>query len=214
MFYNTPFNSIRNKTGFHLVKDNWNDFGFYTLFNLFYLDENLKETHIGHVKIGYKRQEEGHTTLPQAFNELSEEYFSLGLNVDYYSNLRRLGDDVRLDCVIGLRDLAYSEDIHNELIETEEEVFETSLLREVNRNIVRTQFRRVAHGGADLTEYDFSYQLPEGGKEATFNFRVYPKSLPPTNIHTIIGTNGLGKTTTLRELEKALPKLERYYLNS
>ncbi|MGM0867348.1 MAG: AAA family ATPase [Bacillota bacterium] len=198
MFFNTPFNRKRNKTGFHLVKDNWNDYGFYTLFNLYYLDENDKETNIGNLKIGHKGQEVGHTTLPQSFNELPEEYFSLGLDVQYYSKLRNLGDEVRLDCLIGLRDIAYFENIHNELIQVEEKVFETSLLRDVNRNIVRTQFRRIAHGGAVLTKYNFSYELPNAGKDASFNFKVVPKSLPPTNIHTIIGTNGSGKTTTLK----------------
>lgn len=196
MFYLTPFNTRRYRPGFHLVSDNWNDYGFYTLFNLFYLDENLNETEIGHVKIGYKGQEEGYIQPQNPFNTLPNDYFSLGQSVKFYSKLRRLGDDVRMECLIGLKDLAYFENIYDEVIE--EEVVKSSLLRQVNKKIINTQFRRIAHGGAILTEYDFKFDTQSGDKVATFNFEVIPESLPPTNIHTIIGTNGSGKTTTLK----------------
>ncbi|MEH7502915.1 AAA family ATPase [Neobacillus drentensis] len=199
MFYLTSFFTPRNKPGFFLVSDNWNDYGFNTLFKLFYLDKNLKETEIGYVKIGFKGQTEGAPNLPGQFDTLSDQtgnYFSLGQEVKYYKKLRRLGDDIRIECLTGLNDLAYHPDIYNEVIE--EEVVKTSLLREVNKRIVGTQFRRVAHGGAILTDYDFNFKVQSEGKGAEFNFEVIPESLPPTNIHTIIGTNGSGKTTTLK----------------
>ncbi|WCN36221.1 AAA family ATPase [Aneurinibacillus uraniidurans] len=196
MFYLTPFRTTRNKSGFHLVRDNWNDDGFYTLYNLFYLDENLKETEIGYVKIGHKGQERGYTQLPNSFDTIPKDYFSLGGSVKFYSKLRGLGDDVRIKCLTGLKDLAFFEDIYDEVIE--EKVVKTSLLREVNRKIVRTQFRRIAHGGTILTNYDFTFEIQSGDKVVAFNFDVTPELLPPTNIHTIIGTNGSGKTTALK----------------
>lgn len=198
MFYLTPFRTRRNKTGFHLVGDNWNDFGFYTLYKLFHLDEDLKETEIGYIKLGYKGQEGGSIDLPNIFDSLPENYFSIGQNVSFYSKLRKLGDDVRMECLTGLKDLAYNPELYKEVLD--EEVVKTSLLRDLNRKSVTKQFRRIAHGGAVLTNYDFEYSIQSGEETAKFYFEVVPESLPPTNIHTIIGTNGSGKTTTLKGL--------------
>ncbi|PEC70894.1 hypothetical protein CON25_25540 [Bacillus thuringiensis] len=196
MFYLTSFRTARTKEGFYLVSDNWNDYGFRTLFKLFYLDNNLQETEIGYVKIGYKGQVDGYTMLPTRFESIPLEYFSLGQSVDYYARIRKLGDDVRLECLQGLNDLAYWEEMYEEVYE--EAVVEKSLLRDLNRKSVTQQLRRIAHGGAILTNYDFSFEIQSGEKVSNFEFEVIPESLPPTNIHAIIGTNGSGKTTTLK----------------
>ncbi|MDQ0887896.1 putative ATPase [Paenibacillus sp. V4I9] len=198
MFYLTSFRTKKSKPGFHLVGDNWNDFGFYTLFKLYYLDADLKETEIGFVKIGYKGQEVGATNLPNSFDELPNGHFSLGQDVKFYSTIRRLGDDIRIDCLTGLNDLAYDQKLYDEVVD--EEVVKTSLLRELNVKTVTKQFRRIAHGGAILTRYNFDFNITTGEQApaSTFHFEVDPESLPPTNIHTIIGTNGVGKTTALK----------------
>ncbi|MED0962370.1 AAA family ATPase [Bacillus paramycoides] len=196
MFYVTSFGRRLTGKGFHLVGDNWNDYGFYTLYKLFYLDENSKEFEIGYVKIGFKGQEEGYTQLPNSFETLNKGYFSLGQEVTFYSELRKLGDVVRLECLQGLKDLAYYEDLYDEVIN--ENVVQTSLLRGLNVKNIRSQFKRIAHGGAILTDYDFDFNVQTGDKASKFHFEVVPESLPPTNIHAIIGTNGSGKTTTLK----------------
>ncbi len=196
MFYLTPFRSRRTKTGFHLVSDNWNDYGFYTLYKLYYVNIDNEETEIGYVKIGHKGQEEGSTLLEGIFDNIKEEYFSLGQSVDFYKTLRQLGDEVRLEYLIGMNDLAYFADLYEEV--KEDKVVEVSLLREVNRKSVTQQFRRIAHGGAVLTEYNFKYKFETESSSSLFQFEVIPESLPPTNIHTIIGANGSGKTTSLK----------------
>jgi len=196
MFYVKSFGVKRELTGFYLVTDNWNDFGFYTLFKLFYRDKDSKETELGLVKIGHKGQEEGRTTLPSSFENVPEGYFSLGQEVKFYRRLRRLGDEVRIECLRALNDLAYNKELYDEVIE--EEVVNTSLLRDLNKKVVTRQFRRIAHGGAVLTRFNFDYNIPSKDPVATFHFEVEPESLPPTNIHIVIGTNGAGKTTTLK----------------
>lgn len=196
MFYVTSFRTQRSRAGFYLVVDNWNDFGFYTLFKLFYRDEDSKETEIGFVKIGCKNQEDGSTILPSAFEIVPDGYFSLGQDVKFYRRLRRLGDDVRIECLTALNDLAYNKELYDEVID--ERVVSVSLLRELNKKVVTKQFRRIAHGGAVLTRFNFDYNIPSEDQVSTFHFEVEPESLPPTNIHIIIGTNGAGKTTTLK----------------
>lgn len=204
MFYITSFNTKRNKPGFHLVRDGWNDYGFYTLFKLYYLNKDLIETELGFVKIGHKGQTEighkgqtgGNTVLDMAFDGVPDDYFSLGQSVNYYSEIRKLGDNVRIECLMGLNDLAYFKDKYEEV--KNEAVFNTSLMRGINRKTVEKQFRRIAHGGAVLTRYEFEYQVNSKEQKTKFEFEVIPESLPPTNIHSIIGTNGVGKTTALK----------------
>lgn len=196
MFYVTLFHEKRKKKGFYLVLDNWNDFGFYTLYKLYYVDSNIKEIDIGFTKIGYKGQTLSSTKLPDSFKKLSDGYFSLGQSVELYSRLRNLGDEVREECLTGLNDLAFNENTFTEVLK--EEVVETSLLRSFNERTVTNQFRRIAHGGVVLTEYNFNFDVPSGEDISTFYFEVEPDSYPPTNIHTIIGTNGSGKTTALK----------------
>lgn len=197
MFYVTSFGHERNKCGFHLVPDNWNDFGFYTLYNIFYVDENLNEEEIGFVKIGFNDQEEGdRNNLPRIFHKAPSGYFSVGQNLNYYSKLQNLGDDLRIDCLAGLNDIAYNDDIYKKVIN--EKVVEISFLRGVTKETISNQFRRIAHGGAILIEYSFNYKADN--QKSEFTFEVEPHSLPPTNIHALIGTNGVGKTTTIMGL--------------
>ncbi|BCD00024.1 hypothetical protein BC30048_2926 [Bacillus cereus] len=88
-----------------------------------------------------------------------------------------------------------------------EEVTKTSLLRDVNSFTVREKFHRIANGGANLTKYSFIYDSPgltENLSGFKFNFEVTANSHPPTNIHTLIGRNGVGKTTLINNMIKAL----------
>ncbi|MED3727085.1 AAA family ATPase [Priestia filamentosa] len=197
MFYLTNFGVRMRKEGFHLIKDNWDDYGFETLYRLYFVTEELKTIEIGYVKIGYKGQE-GRTNLKDDFEFISEEYFSLGQSSKFYSKLRKLGDEIRLKCLMGLRDIAYNEELYNEVID--ESVVQVSLLRDLNKRNVERQFRRIAHGGAILTPYNLELSLQTEDKVTKFQFNVIPEVLPPTNIHAIIGTNGSGKTTTLKKI--------------
>lgn len=73
-----------------------------------------------------------------------------------------------------------------------------SLLRDIDKERVRNRFNRLAHGDAALTPFAFKYTLPVAPEAIdpppTLTFKVSPGSLPPSNIHVVIGRNGVGKT--------------------
>jgi ABC-type transport system involved in cytochrome c biogenesis ATPase subunit len=161
---------------------------------------------IGQVKIGRFGMGEGQRTeIPEEFGELGDEYFSLGQDDSYYLALRDLGDEVREAVLRGLRDAAFDTQLLTRAVE--EDVFQTSLMRGVSRNTITWQFHRIATGGAALTPYRFAYKSPppgDGGPGLTLSFRVEPDSRPPTNIHALIGSNGVGKTRLLNRLARTV----------
>lgn len=198
-FFLTSFGSKKNKEGIHLISDNWNDFGFKTLYTMYYVDSQLHEIYIGYIRIGQTNLDYGGPDLESEFESLSKDYFSLGNDIEYYKNIKELGRDKREYILSALNDIAYS-DIAFEIAK-EEEVTKKSLMRDRSLKVIKNQFKRVAEGGAILTTYNFSYKMQNSKSDKNIlEFSVKPNSLPPTNIHAIIGSNGTGKTTTLKSI--------------
>lgn len=189
------------KETIYLVNSNWDDwFEFETVYIVYF-----QRTHIGGIKIGRKGQTERRAPLPSDFSSLPNDYFSLGTYIDYYTNLKKL--EFRENILIALRDIAYDIQLFDEV--RAERVTRISLLREISPNMVRGQLHRIADGGAPLTNYDFKYILPDkeiwGDEYQHLDFQVdIEHKTPPSNIHVLIGNNGIGKTTILKSMIHAL----------
>jgi predicted ATPase len=194
---------------FFLYHTDWNDwFRFRTLFFLYYFDQNGDKHEIGSVKIAsFNMGRRGATILDPEFDTLSDEFFSVGQDESYYADLNALGDETRDKILNALNDVAKNETLLARALP--EDVMQQSLLRDVTAYTVQGQFRRLTIGGEVLTPYDFSY-LPPSAEDvsAALDFKVYPTSTPPTNIHVLIGRNGVGKTRLLTNMIKALIRPE------
>lgn len=191
-----------------LIPDTWDDFHFKTGFDVIYFDKNNTEYKIGYTKIGYLFQEHGYTKdkLPKQFTELSDDFFSVGQDVDFYRNINELPTDTAEKFLTKIQDLAFSPNRIDKI--RDETVFRSSLLRNLSINNIKNQFNRVINGGAPLSEYYFQFKLNKTIKHNSFtlNFSVTPNSFPPTNIHGLIGRNGVGKTTLLNTMVNSLLK--------
>jgi predicted ATPase len=202
----------------YLNRDDWDDWGSYcTQFYLTVVDSEGLLHSIGQVKIGQRGLKPhaaavelpvGHRkpNVPSRFEELDDEFFSVGQDEDYYAKLGELGDAVREQVLSCLRDVAF--DLDRWQWAKEEDVMVDSLLRSVTSSTVQGQFRRMAHGDARLTQFHFTYSPPkrrgDGSPPFTLDFSVDPESPIPTNVHVIIGRNGVGKTRLLSLMAKAL----------
>lgn len=193
----------------YLLTDNWDDwFKYSTMYTLVVVDKDGKENLVGSVKIGQFGMKDGQRrpAIPKAFDELDDRFFSLGQDDSYYGNLDELGGDTRDRILRGLRDMALDPDLFERALG--EDVTGTSLLRSVSRASVLGQFGRMARGGARLSRYQFTYTAPPlsrtRGRPLTLSFAVEPESTPPTNIHVLIGRNGVGKTTLLHNMARSL----------
>ena len=202
----------------YLNRDQWDDWGKYcTQFYLTVIDQDGEQHSIGQVKIGQRGLKPhkadtdlptGHRkpNLPSDFEQLEDDFFSIGQDDDYYANLDALGDTAREQILTCLRDVAWDKERWEWA--KDEDVMEESLLRSVTRSTLVGQFRRMAHGDARATSYDFAYSPPkrmgDGEPPFTLNFSVDPESPIPTNVHVLIGRNGVGKTRFLSLMTKAL----------
>ena len=198
----------------YLVKDNTDDWGkFTTQYTLIVCDPMGTAHTIGSVKIGQFdwKGDQSRPKIPESFDTLGPDCFSLGQDDTYYENLKKRKKATREVVLGALRDIAADQKLY--AIAVKEKVTTQSLLRLVSGATAQNQFRRLAEGGDRLTPYEFSYTSPKigGGKHETPNpvtleFKVLPESVPPTNIHVLIGANGVGKTQLLDWMAHALTK--------
>lgn len=203
-------NGISNQRSIRLYWDKWNDFGYKTQFNAHYFDGE-KEIYLGNVKIAFSNEhkkklgivEDNGTHfiryndyIPTTFKSLDNDFFSLG-NMTYYENIRDTFSEEEREYIFNsLNDLAYDLDLFYLFKSKKISVLETSLLRDFYDEDVTGQLHRIAHGGVSKTEFKLFHFIDNSYIE----FKVKPESFPSTNIHAIIGSNGVGKSYLLREL--------------
>ncbi|PEG55569.1 AAA family ATPase [Mycolicibacterium diernhoferi] len=192
----------------------WDDwFKFETTYYVRFIDADGNEFPIGSVKIGEVGLEPGdrderrtgyrRPNLPQTFQRLGGKFFSLGQDTTYYENLTAIGAQFRQEYLVAMRDIALDEELR--IRAQEEPVTAISLLREVPLRSVQEQFHRLARGEARLTPYQFEFSLGKQSQDpCTLTFSVTPHSRPPSNIHVLIGRNGVGKSTTLNGIARSI----------
>lgn len=201
--------AVGQEPAVYLVPDRWNDwFVWVTQFTAIVVNESGEVTNLGSVKIGQQGMTNvnGTTQLPPEFEELGRSYFSLGQTENYYETLAELGDQFRLTYLQAMRDCAFDTSILDENIG--QPVIANSLLRDVPAEHVRRRLNRLAHGNAALTRYSFEYQFapePRALEEPPkLAFKVQPYVLPPTNVHVLIGRNGVGKSRCFDHITRTL----------
>ena len=190
-----------------LSPDNWDDYSFKTSFSVSLYDVQGQCIELGNVKIGHKGQPHGWTKerMQETFHCLPEGWFSLGQDVEYYKNLfDKLSPDFRAALLLALRDVVAHEPTL--IAARDEKVFKDSLLRGVSLSAIHGQFIRVLHGEVELTDFRFAYKQDGNERYAPveMDFQVQGASTPSTNAHVLIGRNGVGKTTLLNNMVRAL----------
>lgn len=212
-----PSPASRKREHVYLIIDRWDDWGKYrTQFSVYVIGSDGEEHSLGSVKIGEKGLQPkggGETlvpgfrvpTLQPEFDNLDKQHFSIGQSENYYETLNELDEDFRIAILKGLRDCAYDLAVFEENIS--EDVMSESLLRDVQQRNVRNRYHRLAQGDAVLTRFEFSFTFPvseRGEKPPSLTFKVKPNTEPPTNVHVLIGRNGVGKTRCIQNLIRSV----------
>jgi hypothetical protein len=212
-----PHSSSRKREHVYLIIDRWDDWGKYrTQFSVYVIDDKGEEHPLGSVKIGETGlQPKGGgeplvpgfraPTLDDEFDKLDPKHFSLGQSENYYETLNELDEDFRIAILKGMRDCAYDIGLFEENLS--EDVMSESLLRDIQQRNVRNRYHRLAQGDAVLTRFEFSFTFPvseRGEKPPILTFKVKPHTEPPTNVHVLIGRNGVGKTRCIQNLIRSV----------
>jgi ABC-type multidrug transport system ATPase subunit len=189
--------------GICLLKlDNWNDYRYRTLFDLYIVPQNGNPRLIGPVKI-IRRGMYFEVDIPEEFETLGSEYCSLGESQAYYEELMELPETTKNDILIALSDCVYNPNIFKEF--ENENAMRVSLLRFVSRERIERNFKAILQGNSILTPYRFQFLLEEN-QNVVLDIDVKPHSTPPTNVHVLIGRNGVGKTRLLSGIINSLTK--------
>lgn len=208
-----------NEPVMYLIDDNWDDFSFRTSFKAVVFDEQKIKHDLGIIKIGHVGQEETRTEIGDSFLKLKPNFFSVGQSVDYYLKIRDFSSSLKESILSGLRDVVFNGDIFDLAIK--EKVMTHSLLRDVSISILKNQFKRLLDGGSILTEFHFGFNsgYTKNTLITDLDFHIVPDSNPPSNVHVIIGSNGVGKTSLLNKMVSSLLKINsdakkssRFYL--
>ncbi|MEZ0018228.1 AAA family ATPase [Sinorhizobium fredii] len=189
-----------------LADDNWDDFTFKTSFHSTLFDYDGGRYDLGPIKIMSQGMTPGRVQVAPVFEELGASYCSLGADRDYYLKLSGIQETIRSEYLRGISDCVFNPAIWESF--KDEEAMQKSLLRGVSARDVLEDFPRVLRGETALTPYAFSYTFSAQSGEASgsCSFRVQPYELPPSNIHVIIGRNGVGKTRLLAGMADALTR--------
>lgn len=188
----------------YLVKNSWDDYGFVTNFDVTLFDNEGQIHQLGRIAIIKKGMESGSTEIPATFEKLDDSYCGLGQDREFYSTLSSLTEAVQKDFLTGIRDCVFNPHIYLEF--QDEDGMKASLLRSVSFSDVKKNFSRILNGDSELTPYAFKYEFrwDDLSEPVECTFAVTPDSLPPSNIHVLIGKNGIGKTRLLAGMADAL----------
>ena len=190
---------------FTLSKDDWDDFGFITMFHMYYIDVNYERIPIGEIKISFIGQkpradyaqiytDRTYNKISPVFEEIGDDFYSLGQTPEFYEKLFSIFGNESIQILSQINDLATNPSAVSKY--SDESAFTASLLRTVDTWQIKNQFSRILSGGAKLSDYDFEFNYL--GNDIKFN--VEALSTPPTNTHALIGRNGVGKTSILNAM--------------
>ena len=190
-----------------LVRDNWNDYGYRTLFHPTIHTAQNESVDLRDVKI-LKLGPESLTEIDEEFEELDDSYCSLGQELAYYESLLTLPDEIWREYLSALKDAAANPAIRDRF--RAEDAFGVSLLRwGPAERALEDAPALLLHEDALSTpqsldenkdELLFTFTTKFGANKFDSNFRYCQMDKLPGRINAIIGYNGTGKTQLLANL--------------
>lgn len=216
-------NYNENENFIILKYDNWNDYGYYTYFHFsiwfegkFYPISGLRilfeeETDSSKVIRGLKHEKKDNYRIID-FSLINIKFISLGASNKFYTLLKELLPiDILYDVLNSLHELSYLEKMSVipdiELKSTEG--FNDSLTRDTDSKKSIQEASHILFG--DMLDegrfnFRFDFQLKNFSKEHSISFN-FNDDFFPSNIITLIGKNGSGKSQTLKHLSECLQEV-------
>lgn len=216
---------IKNGKGMIFEKNLWDDYGYKTLFEVYFFQDSVPEK-IGQIMIAdiseaMKIEDKNctrvvsYTTydyLPKQFEELSENYVCLGTE-EFYLSLKRFEAEGKLsirEVLKQLNDIAYDSELFDSVYDKIPRLVDSSFLRGTTSYNVKNKLHRLAHNKKERIPFNFVIDYKVNEEEFEMNFEVDLTSKLPTHVHSIIGNNGVGKTTLFKDIIQAFSHQNKY----
>lgn len=208
VYINSSFINRNSIDGIFLTSDDWDDWFMYQ--TKFYVAIHIHNESIpvGPVKIGVFDMPEENIKYEKTLdylassknkNSLGKDFFSVGQNIEYYKTINKtLSQNEQKDFYYSMCDMVY--DLDKYYLSIKKNVTITSLLRNVTKLQILKEFRRVVTGEPPLCKYKFKYYFPNSKDRDNLSFKINPQSKIITNMHGIIGRNGVGKTYIINNI--------------
>ncbi|WP_148888769.1 AAA family ATPase [Streptococcus cristatus] len=200
--------SIDSMEGFYFAKDNWDDFGFRTSYQVVAYFDN-KINHLGSINVSYYPYKDELIPFDRLkAGTITLKVISLG-NIEYYRFINDIFyEEDRKNFYMLLGDLAYDTSELTSLYQDLNyvrmgafglrDLIRDSFFRNNNFNEVKNQFHRMTLGGSYKEEYQVSFK--DEDNQELINFNINPDDFFPSSLYTIVGRNGSGKTQLLKEV--------------
>lgn len=197
-----------------LLYDRWDDFGYKTRFPTF-CRINDEEIELGAIRILFEQQDASHTFLTNlreqgwdgGFPVEDTNYVSVPEEVTFYEHIRDLLEPQEaIKVALALRDASHlaisvEDDSALRLIETEG--FRTSLQRERSSQKSFADGWRTL-GGQEFGVADLNFTFRDTfGELSDLELKFDSGSPLPHDVNVIIGANGVGKSSALRQMVRA-----------
>ena len=184
----------------------WNDYGCYTWYSLFYFNSSKNSNFIGELKIMNKDKDDTNSVIPKSFTSLSNDYCSLGITNSYYHNLRRLFSVNECERILqALQDCAVQIEIYEKY--KNHGTFKVSLVRELSSEKARREAKYIINKRSLSDAYNIKYIFhPKYNEDLSvpFTLKYDPEAKQYGRCVGIIGENGVGKTTMLGGMIESL----------
>lgn len=198
----------------YLLRDNWNDFSFQTLYHLFlsaHHTENGEPLRFGEVKILKKGQTE---TDPIQLNvgtyqSLDRDFCSLGQSLDYYERIASLKEDHKNTILTSLNDVIFQPELKKEF--EGEDGWRTSLMRGIKEDddIFILSPYLISKDYNSIPNLELKLSFCTGGMDSPVEFDFDAPSYGyanhnklPSRMNVIVGQNGSGKSSILSKISR------------
>lgn len=179
--------------------DNWNDYGCYTWYSLFYFKSSTDNMFIGELKIMNKNNSNTNKVIAKSFSSLSSDYCSLGISNSYYNRLKcKFSVNECEQILVALQDCAVQIEQYEKF--KDDSTFQESLIRDLSSEKARREAKYIIHDMSLSDAYNIQYLFhPEYNTKISIPFKLKfsPKARLYDRCAGIIGENGVGKTTML-----------------
>lgn len=198
----------------YLLRDNWNDFSFQTLYHLFlsaHHTENGEPLRFGEVKILKKGQTEADSIQLDVgtYQSLGRDFCSLGQSLDYYERIASLKESHKNTILTSLNDVIYQPELKKEF--EGENGWKISLMRGIREDddifilspyLINKDYSSIPNLELKLSFCNSGMERPVEFDFDAPSYGFASQNKLPCRMNVIVGQNGSGKSSILSKISR------------